>query len=181
MELEYYNWLLSNVDEYDHPIDNYSSLLESLYSTQFYWLIDMDENRALDGMELRDKFALSYGLDVDEFTEYMIDNNACLDGSCSVLEMMIALAIRCDEEIMQDSNGCISDWFWIMIVNLNLENQDNEYFDIHYVDDVLETWMSRKYKRNGEGNIFYSDIRRKDFRKAEIWYQMNWYLSDHYL
>ena len=68
-------------------------------------------------------------------------------------------------------------WFWNMIVSLGLGGMDDSRFDEKYVDVVLDRFMDRQYKRNGEGGLFTIDGIRKDMRDFEIWYQMCWYLD----
>ena len=98
---------------------------------------------------------------------------------CSVLEMLIALAFRCEEHIMQDSDAGdrMGQWFWNMIVNLGLGSMSDSRFDAAYTDDVIFRFMDRKYKRNGEGGLFTVERCKCDMRSVEIWYQMNWYLD----
>ena len=90
---KYYDWLCQFVyDETNSFHNSYKRLLKDLYSREFYWKMVMDENRAKDGVALRDRY---------EFDTHIPSGK---EGSCSVLEMMIALAIRCEEHIMGDPN-----------------------------------------------------------------------------
>jgi hypothetical protein len=102
-----------------------------------------------------------------------------LDGPCSVLEMMIALAIRCEENIMDDPliGDRTRQWFWSMISSLGLSGMTDTRFDNKSVDRVLETFLDRDYKPNGEGGLFTIKRCEKDLRKVEIWYQLLWYLD----
>ena len=91
--------------------ENLRGVLWRLYTTEFYWFDDiiMDRNRAMDGLKLRHE-----------------DKNAGYSVNCSVLEMLIGMAIRCERDIMH-VNGAgdrTIEWFWIMIGNLGLDNPD---------------------------------------------------------
>jgi hypothetical protein len=133
-----------------------------------------DRNRADDGVDLRRRFILAHDYDgiYHQVMRY-------LNRPCIVLEMILALAIRCEETIMDDPlyGDRTSQWFWMMITNLGLGSMTDKNFDRDLVDDVIDTFLRRKYKPDGTGGLFI--IRRcdKDLRKVEIWHQLNWYLD----
>lgn len=68
-------------------------------------------------------------------------------------------------------------WFWNMIVSLGLGLMSDSRFDEKYTNIVLDRFMNRQYKRNGEGGLFTIDGIKRDMRNVEIWYQMCWYLD----
>lgn len=151
---------------------SYTSLLRYLFNTPFSYTLPMDENRESDGIELRYRFACDEGYDYPVVATYL-DNRPC-----SMLEMMVALALRCEEDIMDDvrAGDRVGQWFWEMIVSLGLGDQNNVNFDPIHVDDVIQRFLNHRYKRNGEGGLFTIPNCEHDMRTAEIWYQMNWYL-----
>ena len=106
----------------------------------------------------------------------------CIRDRCSVLEMMIALSMRCEEQIMDDPDigNRTGQWFWDMIDNLGLGNMSDSKFDSLYVDEVLQRFLNRDYKRNGEGGLFTINRRGLDMRSVEIWYQMCWHLQENF-
>lgn len=143
-----------------------------LHETEFVFTIPMDDNRAVDGIDLRYRFG-----DECSFPGPMIAS--LLDDSpCSVLEMMVALAVRCEEHIMDDPDigNRTGKWFWGMIRNLGLDGMNDFRFDCRYVDDVLYRLLERRYGRNGDGGLFTVNNGR-DMRQTDIWYQMNYYLD----
>lgn len=170
---EYYEWLIepivNNVDSEDI---SYRKLLACLHETTFTYTIPRDENRAHDGIDLRRRFVLSENYDED-YTDY-------LRGPCSVLEMMIALAIRCEENIMDDTSygDRTAQWFWGMINSLGLGDQTDRRIDYIYVDDVIKRFLDRDYEPNGKGGLFTIRNCRQDLREVEIWYQLCWYLDN---
>ena len=167
---EYFEWLVNKVC-HDRKVVSYRKLLMFLHSVEFVYSMEMDENRAADGMDLRYRFAHSYLR--DDAAEY------CLSGPCSVLEMMLALSIRCEETIMDDPTigDRTAQWFWGMITSLGLGGMYDKNFDIHYVEDIIERFLDRDYEPNGAGGLF--TIRRYpyDMREIEIWHQLCEYLN----
>lgn len=171
----YFDWMYSHV-MYMRPADQptYYTLLDYLHTRIFTYILPMDANRLEDGVDLRYRFGYECGYsDVDIAHELDIH-------PCSVLEMMVALAIRCEEHIMEDAEygDRTPQWFWTMITNLGLNDMYDGNFDQDYVDRVIDRFLNRDYKRNGEGGLFRLERSDRDMRTADIWYQMNWYLSE---
>lgn len=142
-----------------------SKLFTSLYLHNFRWVIPRDENRAADGIELRHQYMSTRNIQAFTITE--------LQQPCSVLEMMVALAKRCDFQTMTNFDDDQS-WIWFdgMLMSLGLLDMDNSVFDENIVNDILERWMSRKHSPDGQGGLFYIPGFTEDMRKMEIWYQM---------
>lgn len=168
---EYFGWLCNLIcgNRYSNDI-SFEKLLSVLHNTEFVWHVSLDANRADDGVQLRRRFALEYSLkDVPD----------CLSGSCSILEMMVALAIRCEETIMDDPQlgDRTGQWFWSMIVNLGLGSMDDNRFDERYVDKVIATFLNQEYEADGKGGLFTVKNCEKDLRNTEIWFQMCRYLD----
>ena len=105
---------------------------------------------------------------------------SCLDNRpCSVLEMMVALAIKIEEQIMDDPDigNRTGLWFWKMIENLGLKNMRDAVIDTDYVEKIIFRFLDRNYQRDGSGGLFIVHG-HGDLRNVEIWYQMLWYLND---
>jgi hypothetical protein len=145
-----------------------------LHATNFRYSIPRDGNRADDGKGMRYRYAI-----VCNYFESLYEILDILDGPCSVLEMMLALAIHCEENIMDDP--CKGDrtgqWFWNMIVNLGLSGMNDARYDRKLVDDAINTFLDRKYAPDGKGGLFTVRNCDQDLRKAEIWHQLCWYLN----
>lgn len=173
---EYFDWLvdLMCADRFPSYI-SYNRLFAHLHSTRFTYLIPMDENRASDGIDLRRRFALYQGYE-DEAYDMVID---MLSGPCSVLEMMIALAIRCEENIMDDPSigDRTQQWFWVMITNLGLNSMTDDRFDPLYVRNAVDILLNREYEPDGRGGLFTIRDCRVDLRRVEIWHQLCKYLD----
>lgn len=173
---QYFEWLCDLVEN-DKQKGSYSyrKLFHSLHHINFQYSIGMDGNRDYDGIDLRYRFGneLSY-------PQPMIAS--LLDiYPCSVFEMMCALAIRCEEAIMNDPEHETGPykWFWIMISNLGLESMDDENFNNNYVEDVIRRFLNRDYSPDGKGGLFIIKKSDVDLRNVEIWHQMCWYLDEY--
>lgn len=170
--IDYFDWMYNLVcrNRYSKNI-SFKKLFSYLNDTKFTYSIRMDLNRAKDGTELRRRYA-------NEFKIANIYDRIC--GPCSVLEMMIALAIRCEETIMDDENfGDRTDqWFWDMMKNLGLGHMDDDEFDEEYVSDVITRFLNRDYEPDGRGGLFFVKNCDIDLRDVEIWIQMLWYLDN---
>lgn len=169
---KYFTWLYNYVCKWRaHDSTSYVKLFALLHDIEFTSSIEMDMNRAQDGIDLRYRFATIY----DNYEDIM----DILDGPCSVLEMMIALAIRCEETIMDDTRygDRTSQWFWSMMTNLGIGNMFDERFDKNFVEEKIYRFLNREYAPDGKGGLFYIKGCKDDLRDVEIWTQLCWYLD----
>jgi hypothetical protein len=169
----YFEWMYDIVcgDRFAKQI-SYRKLLAHLHDTEFIFLIPKDQNRAEDGVHLRYRFASAYDYDVD----WTMD---ILDGPCSVLEMMIALSIRCEENIMDDDDfgNRTGQWFWGMVVSLGLGSMIDDRYSKNVVESAINKFLYRDYEPNGRGGLFTIRHCEHDLRDVEIWHQLCWYLD----
>lgn len=162
---------------------SYRKLFILLHSIDFDFYIKDDVNRAVDGIDLRNRFAVET---VHEATIYyhegynIDDITNCLDDPCSVLEMILALAIRCEETIMDnpDYGDRTNQWFWNMLANLGLAMMTDDNFDKKLATDRIYNFMERRYSSDGRGGLFYIRDCRYDLRDVDIWTQLCWYLNN---
>lgn len=175
LENLYFEWVYNLVcnDKYYKRL-SYRQLLYFLYDTDFYYVLERDSNRASDGIGLRYRFGYECG-----YPREIIDQELG-EKPCSVLEVMVSLALNIEEDIMDDPTygNRLGQWFWGMIVNLGLGSMDDEKFDPGYVEYVIYRFLNREYKKNGEGGLFTVHDIKVDMRKAELWYQAMWYLDE---
>lgn len=133
----------------------------------------MDQNRFNDGLDLRYRFCYEQGYEDSE-----LDSE--LKGKpCSVLEMIIALAVRFEEQVLSDPEfgNRVSVWFWSMIENLGLRGMDDLYFDEKEANRIVDVFLHREYAPNGNGGLFYIPDCSRDLRHVETWYQACWYFN----
>ncbi len=172
---EYFKWIYDCMCKGRvHKGVSYIKLFRFLHETEFTYSIIMDENRALDGVDLRYRFAME--IYNDPSVEYCL---RVTNDSCSVLEMLAALAIRCEETIMEDSRygNRTSQWFWSMLSTMGVSLMTDDVFDEEYVAKCVYTFLNREYEPDGAGGIFYIRNCEEDLRDMEIWTQLCWYLN----
>lgn len=165
LDERYYLWLVGLVSS---KWQNYTLLLRRLYDTPFRVTLLMDENRVGDGLNMRDQFAYQGGLDI-------YDRDALKRcRPCSVLEVMVALAQRFEQEYMTnyDDEDPIGVWFGPMVSSLGLTGYDDQHFDPYGFDRIMKTFLDREYSPNGRGSLFYIPDTDQDMRHIEIWHQM---------
>lgn len=172
-EREYFAWICRMVSGYLTG-RMYQKLLEHLHRREFVFTLEKDRNRAEDGIELRYRFGRLKKYPTGVVKLYSDGN------PCSILEMMAALSIRCEEHIMDDpaAGDRTGDWFWSMVSNLGLSKMTDGKFDASVVDDILDRFINREYERDGTGGLFTVHNCAHDLRREEIWYQMCWRLDE---
>jgi len=148
----YFLWLCKLVGV-EKGEDTYYMLLKRLHSKEFSWYVPNDDNRASDGIKLRDTWVDTAGLGY-----YELD---ILEGPCSVLEMLIGLSFRINEILSDaDSTDDVGPWFWEMVNNLGLGSfNDAAYISKggHFaVEMKMLNMVERRYGSN-TGRIVVSD------------------------
>ena len=170
--------ILSYLDDLIDLIDDgslrqsYSEVLIMLYNTEFISPVDEDINRIIDAKNLRQELG------------------GPVIRPISVLEVMIALAKRCHEDIMygytfNNVSSSIGYWFWVMMENcgldllINIRAIQRDVFDreFYYIMDKI---LHRSYDYYGNGGFFPLHHPEMDQRFCELWYQMNAYLVENY-
>ena len=168
---EYFDWLCSKVKDRNHRY--HKKLLRKLYFSPFEYILDMDANRYSDGVDLRYRFAYQ------EEKNYAYVATVLDIYPCSILEMMIALALRCEGFMSDPTYGNrASEWFWSMVRSLGLDGMTDGKYDADRVDDILQRFINREYHPNGTGGLFTLRDPLEDLRRVEIWYQAMWYFNE---
>lgn len=168
--MTYLDWLKNQVEYFDGPRHN--QLLNKLHDLPFTPIIERDENRAYDGIHLRDEYFDEYGDDA-----YIIDTG------CSFLEFLVALARRMNYIYARVDEDRTADCFWMLIDNLGIyysDEIDASFFKKRekYVEFAVKNVNDRSYQENGRGGLFPLRHPRTNQRNVEIWYQMNQYLNE---
>lgn len=172
---DYFEWM------YDMAVnpkytkgESYYDVCRKLHEIEFYSIIEMDDNRKEDGMSLRYRFARKANYNLDWFYD--------VEGPCSVFEMMVALCLRIEEEIMCNfKEDRTSVWFLDMLQSLGLDvfpDTDSPCENDEEIEAIVDRFLEREYERDGKGGLFTVRDPRKDLRDVEIWYQAMWYLNE---
>lgn len=165
----YLTWLYSQVSPVGigNPTKTHWKLLGQLYRTEFVYLIGNDENRALDGIELRREFA--------EAKDIHIQDQGWMELPCSMLELLVALSRR----FSFDGGGEPRERFWEMMENLHLSKYtDAVGVDVEGVNAILMSVVWRYYRSNGVGGIFPLKHATRDQTGIELIYQMSDYILE---
>lgn len=175
---DYANWLISLAYKWCCNYGSFKKLMEYLYFHDFTSLYANDGNRIQDGIEMRFRFIEA--CDNPDYTYH--DVYKYLTHNCNILEVMIALARRCEDHIMGDPDAGDQSgvWFWGMIRNMHLDHMTDENYSEMEVEQRVNDMLSHNYKKNGDGGLFSVRNPNIDMRQAEIWYQMNWHLGEIY-
>lgn len=167
----YFDWILDMVmyKELKRSGRSYYKLLSFMRSKQFVWSVDRDENRAVDGKNLRIKFRNETGIQ-DE-----------IKGACSFLEAVAALARRMNDDIFEnDPTYRSARWFWMMMENSGLDEYTDDNFDELMVRKIVDRIIMRRYSKTGKGGFFPLKHPRQDQREVEMWYQMQSYVIENF-
>ncbi|MCF0239890.1 MAG: hypothetical protein HUJ62_05560 [Streptococcus gallolyticus] len=174
----YFRWLVKQVSDKDTP--SYTELLRILHGVPFIWHLVGDDNREADGIDLREEF-------IGDTHQYTLDSVECLQEQCSVLEMLVALAMRM-ETLLEGDDDCsrMHIWFWDMIENLGFTDYVNDTYG-HRWDDVcifrvIDGFMDRSgVSSDGDGGLFPLKYPDCDQSEVEIWFQMQAYIMENYV
>lgn len=172
---EYFEWMYSLVCNTKHYNSlSYRKLLYFLHSVNFYAVNPNDQNRLEDGISLRYKFAAACG-----YSYSYVEENLDIR-ECSVLEMMVSLAYRGEQELMANTEygDRTGQWFWAMIVNLGLGHMTDDKFDKDTCAIAVYNFLNRRYSPDGRGGLFTLATHNEDLRYIEIWDQFMWYLIE---
>ena len=163
----YIHWVLKDrLGLTDKEMRKNLCLVSALAEVEFVWRHPMDENRAIDGLELRSDFEYETG-------EYL-DKTSGLIPQCSMFEMLAALAIRCENQLMRNSllGDRTSKWFFEFLDNLGILECNER--DVDHIVDVCHDFM------NGRKDMFPLKKRGIKQKNEQIWKQLMAYLNENY-
>lgn len=170
----YLRWLHSELtSESNYPDHSYFDLVSVMFDTEFTWGTDlpwsvpMDDNRLVDGLELRSEFAELHGVGRTRMLEL---------GPCSFLEVLLGLSRR----LGFVAGGSPHHWAWKFVENLGLARMWDRMSrsKMRHTQHILENVIQRNYAPNGEGGFFPLAWPERDQREVELWYQLNAYAEE---
>lgn len=149
-------------------------VLRRLHDIPFRYSIPLDANRVSDAINLRYRF----GRELHIEQSIIASEIDCREAS--VLEVLIALAIRIELDVMDNEyTDYTPKWFWIMIDNMELLDPDD-------FDEQVDVFLDRLYTKTGCGGPFRFNVDYiskhpdRDMRTSELWDQAMWYITEYY-
>lgn len=171
IEERYFSWLAEKVGGFRE----HKKLFRTLFNTPYVYTIPMDGNRYEDGIDLRYRFGKEKDIP-DSVIKKDLDYT-----DCTLLEVMVAMAIRCEEHIME--NDELGDrtplWFWHMVESLGVMGCTDAVYDESVVLAAIDRLYNRAYSPDGDGGLVKMHKRMDfDMRRMELWDQMMAYLNE---
>lgn len=172
----YFSWLGGLIPGFE----DYSLLLWALYSKDYYYVEDfpIDSCRSEDGLDIRRGYLAQNS--ISKFDREYLETR-----TCSVLEWLLGMAIRCEREVMfNDEEGDrTSLWFWSMIDNMGFADYDDDHWDEHsagIISGALDDILLRRFPEDGAGSPFPLRETPEDVRECDWWMALNLWLSENF-
>lgn len=172
----YFQWLIDPIPD----SDRYSMLLFTLLSKDYYYSPDIpiDGCRGNDGLDLRRHYIEHTGLSgVHKLYFY--------ERPCSVLEWLLAMARRCEDQVM--FNAYEGDrtmlWFWSMIDNMGLSKYDDSVWTFQIramISAKLDDILARRFPEDGAGSPFPLKETNVNIQKCDWWKALNLWLNENF-
>jgi hypothetical protein len=168
-EKEYRDWLVTKLNIVK---EDYTHLLRTLYDIEFFSTVKYDEDRGMDGMELRAEWAMEIGY------------KGALDwDTANVLEVFYGIAKRIEFQLFGTSY--YDDWdsitiFWQLISNLGLYEMFGTLsrYTFDEINEKVSHFLNRDYFCHKNCNIFVFKEVPKNLQKLNIWSQMGLYVRE---
>jgi hypothetical protein len=165
----YFRWLVAQVKNHKRDMRTYFDLLHLMHQKEFVWLVPNDDNRIIDGTDLRVEFLQQSRTRLEVTREDF--------GPCSVLEVMIGISRR----MAWAAGGEADGWAWQLLDNLGLTGFSDPVGtrQAKTIDKKLDTLIWRTYNADGSGGGFFPlNSAPEDQTTAELWYQMAAYINE---
>lgn len=152
-------------------------IFEVLHKIPFFYVLERDINRRSDGFFLRNGYKIpnEFMDNIDILEEFDTRRPA-------VMEVLVALAIRVDNEIIGDpADPHPEEFFMKMIKNLGLDKLRRGCHKERETIKIVQRWLNREFESDGIGSPFPVRYDHRDQRRLEIWDQMNSYICENYI
>jgi hypothetical protein len=161
---EYLQWLYPQLRDVHSTPGTYLDLAQLMFDKPFQWTVDHDDNRLVDGLDLRTEFRHLTNRSIAQMEQLP---------PCSFLEVLIGLSRRLEFVAGGEAPG----WAWQLITNLGLHKLSDPLTRrrAHKVDEIMETAIWRRYDPDGQGGFFPLAWPEGDQTRVELWYQLNAY------
>jgi hypothetical protein len=142
-------------------------LLQIMFNKEFIWTVPHDDNRVVDGLDLRAEFCYARHIRPDALKDL---------GPASFLEVLVGLSRR----LSFAAGGQARGWAKQLMVNLELHRMPDPLSKrkAKQAEDILDTCMRRTYTPDGQGGFFPLAWPDEDQREVELWYQMAAYINE---
>lgn len=158
---------------------DHSMLLFTLYNKDYYYdlNIPLDGCRGEDGLDIRRSYLEHYG---DGFEAIELELR-----TCSVLEWLLGMAIRCEEQIMRDDEegNRTSLWFWSMLDNMDISSFTDDIWNVQsrvVVNSIVDDILLRNFPSDGSGSPFPLRESCEDITKCDWWRALNLWLHENF-
>jgi hypothetical protein len=134
VDMAYFSWLLSMTGQLE---DTHTNVFDIAHSIPFYEIVPNDENRAMDGRDLRRQYS--------DDTGRLLPN---IEIACSVFEMLVALSQKMNETFFDPEypeNGPY--WLLRMIRNMGLHYHFSDSMFDAFSDGVVRIKLIQMVER----------------------------------
>lgn len=169
MCMPYFDWLVEQIS-FRTNLVTYNKLYATLFDIIYIPVKDLDRNRAEDGKSLRYEYEFRTG-----HSEGLSDL-----GQARVLEVMVSMAIRMEQNHMADDTygDRTGWWFWDELVSLGISEEHDLYFHKDIVIQKVKAAMAGLYDQSGDGGFWMTTRKDVDMRKFQLWDQMQIFAND---
>lgn len=170
----YFDWLSIIIGlNKNYSRRNYIQLVTTLHATEYNPLLPLDNNRGIDGLQLRVEFMNEHGA----------WGSATNRGPCSFLEFLVGVSRRMSFLMYGEGNHTGTEfYFWKLIDNLGLTKCTDDRWEYingeFFVEDAIWRVNQRQYSYDGSGGLFPLRNPKEDQKNVEVWYQMNQWLIE---
>jgi hypothetical protein len=166
---DYLRWLEPQIRDDGNQGRSYWDLLRTMYEKEFKEFVPNDDNRIVDGLDLRVEFC---------HTQHIRLNSLKNLGPCTFLEVLIGLSRR----LAFAAGGTPVGWAWQLVINLELHKMFDQlsHRKVNQVNDILNGVIDRTYQPDGYGGFFPLVHSDEDQTGVELWYQMAAYIDEMY-
>lgn len=164
---DYRRWLGVQLFDENSNGKTYEDLVDAMFAKEFIAIMAMDNNRMVDGLDLRVVFA---------HLEHIHPNRMKSLGPCSFLEVLVALSRR----LAFNAGGHAPGWAWQLLCNTELDRLWDPLTRprLRRAEEIMDTVIHRKYFPDGTGGFFPLTHPDDDQTQIELWYQMHAYISE---
>ena len=172
----YLCWLMNQLQIAGGGPGGYLHLCEVLQNCAFLSLVQMDENRREEAIDLR----YEASGDIQDIVE------GPFSYTCSVLELLVVMVRRMNYEMLDSQyESGIGRWTGEIFANAGFDAFTNARFEadenaVNEAKELISDIVYRRYGFDGEGGFFPLKNPKHDQRYCELLTQMNDYIAENY-